>query len=60
MKVVADTMIWVSYCLNPDGFRHRLIEIARRKRVRLLVSDYILDEVQRTYIFGLLADGCDG
>ena len=50
MKVVADTMIWVSYCVNPDGSRHRVIETARRKRVRLFVSDYILDELERTLI----------
>jgi hypothetical protein len=40
VKVVADTMIWVSYCVNPDGIRHRVIETARRRRVRLFVSDY--------------------
>ncbi len=50
MKVGADTMIWVSYCVNPDGFRHRVIETARRKRVRLFVSDYILDELESTLI----------
>ena len=50
MKVVADTMIWVSYCVNPHGSRHRLIETARRKRVRLFVSAYILDELERTLI----------
>jgi putative PIN family toxin of toxin-antitoxin system len=43
-------MIWVSYCVNPDGIRHRVIETARRKRVRLFVSDYILDELERTLI----------
>ncbi len=48
MKVVADTMIWVSYCVNPDGIRHRLIETARRNRVRIFVSGYMLDELERT------------
>jgi putative PIN family toxin of toxin-antitoxin system len=41
-------MIWVSYCVRPDGFRHQLVEEARRKRVRFFVSAYILDELQRT------------
>ena len=50
MKVVADTMIWVSYCVRPQGFRHRLVEAARRKRVRFFVSAYILDELQRTLV----------
>ena len=50
MKVVADTMIWISYCVRPDGFRHQLVETARRKRVRFLVSAYILDELQRTLV----------
>ena len=44
MKVVPDTMIWVSYCTCRDGFRHRLIERAHRDRVRLFVSSYILEE----------------
>jgi putative PIN family toxin of toxin-antitoxin system len=48
VKVVADTMIWVSFVVTPDGFRHRLIKTARRLRVRLFVSDYILDELERT------------
>ena len=50
MKVVADTMIWISYCVRPDGFRHQLVEAARRKRVRFFVSAYILDELQRTLV----------
>src|SRR5437870_3439252 len=45
MKVAPDTMIWVSYCTLKDGFRHRLIERARRQRVRFFVSEYILDEL---------------
>jgi uncharacterized protein len=48
VKVVADTMIWVSYCTLQDGYRHRLIERARRSSVRLFVSDYILDELVET------------
>ncbi len=43
-------MIWISYCVRPDGFRHRLVLAARRKRVRFLVSEYILDELQRTLV----------
>jgi putative PIN family toxin of toxin-antitoxin system len=43
-------MIWVSYCVRPAGFRHRLVEEARRKRVRFVVSAYILDELQRTLV----------
>jgi putative PIN family toxin of toxin-antitoxin system len=48
MKVVADTMIWVSYCTLHDGFRHRLIERGRRQRVRFFVSHYILKELSDT------------
>ena len=46
MKVVLDTMLWVSYCTRRGGSRHRLIERALRARVRLFVSDYILDELE--------------
>jgi uncharacterized protein len=45
VKAVVDTMLWVSYCTLKDGYRHRLIERARRQRVRLYVSEYILDEL---------------
>lgn len=45
MKVVLDTMLWVSYCTRRDGSRHRLIDRALRAKVRLFVSDYILDEL---------------
>ena len=50
MKVVADTMMWVSYCTSKNGFRHRLIERARRQRVRFFVSGYILDELTDTLV----------
>jgi putative PIN family toxin of toxin-antitoxin system len=45
MKVVLDTMLWVSYCTRREGSRHRLIDRALRAKVRLFVSDYILDEL---------------
>jgi putative PIN family toxin of toxin-antitoxin system len=45
MKVVLDTMLWVSYCTRRQGSRHRLIEQALKAKVRLYVSDYILDEL---------------
>jgi putative PIN family toxin of toxin-antitoxin system len=45
MKVVLDTMLWVSYCTRRDGSRHRLIDRALKARVRVFVSDYILDEM---------------
>jgi putative PIN family toxin of toxin-antitoxin system len=38
-------MFWVSYCTLKGGYRHRLIERARRQRVRLFVSEYILREL---------------
>ena len=50
MKVVADTMLWVSYCTIADGYRHRLIEAARKKRVRFFASDYILDELVKALV----------
>jgi len=43
-------MLWVSYCTLTDGYRHRLIQRAKRKRVRLLVSEYILQELVDTLI----------
>lgn len=45
MKAVLDTMLWVSYCMRRDGPRHRLIDRALKVKVRLFVSDYILDEL---------------
>lgn len=48
MKVVLDSMLWVSYLAHGHGSRHRLIERARTARVRFFVSDYILDEVRET------------
>jgi hypothetical protein len=50
MKIVADTMVWVSYCTLKTGYRHRLIERARRLRVRFFVSDYILHELEETLV----------
>lgn len=43
-------MLWVSYCASKDSYRHRLIERARRKRVRFFVSEYILDELNKTLV----------
>lgn len=40
MKVVLDTMLWVSYCTRRQGSRHRLIERAARAKVPFFVSDY--------------------
>jgi predicted nucleic acid-binding protein len=45
MKAKLGTMLWVSYCTRPDGSRHRLIDRALKAKVRLFVSDYILDEL---------------
>lgn len=45
MKVVPDTMLWVSYCTRREGYRHRLIRRACLNRIRLFVSSYILDEL---------------
>lgn len=45
MKVVPDTMLWVSYCTRCTGYRHRILERAFRERVRLFVSPYILEEL---------------
>ena len=50
MKVIADTMIWVSYCTRKDGYRHRVLESARQQRVRFFVSTYILDELSQTLV----------
>ncbi len=45
MKVVLDTMLSVSYATGRHGSRHRLIDRALKAKVRLFVSDYILDEL---------------
>jgi uncharacterized protein len=45
MKVVLDTMLWVSYCTRRQGSRHRLIDRAMKAKVRFFVSEYILDEL---------------
>lgn len=50
MKVVADTMVWVSYFSDEDSFRHRLIEEAIRQRVRLFVSEYLADELREILV----------
>ena len=50
MKVVADTMIWVSYFSDQQSFRHRLLEEAIRCRVRLFVSDYLANELREILI----------
>jgi putative PIN family toxin of toxin-antitoxin system len=48
MKVVPDTMMWVSYATHADGARSRAIERAIDFRVRFFTSEYILAEVERT------------
>jgi putative PIN family toxin of toxin-antitoxin system len=50
MKVVPDSMIWVSYAANPDGPRRQVIDRAVRQRVRLVTSAYILNEVARVLV----------
>lgn len=50
MKVVADTMIWVSYFSDEQSFRHQLIDEAIRQRVRLFVSDYLADELREILV----------
>jgi len=43
-------MLWVSYSVSHDGFRHRLIETALRQRARFFLSNYILDELRSTLL----------
>ena len=47
MKVVPDTVMWVSYATHADGARSRAIERAISERVRFVTSGYILTEVER-------------
>jgi hypothetical protein len=47
VKIVPDTVLWVSYATHVDGARSRAIERAIRHRVRLFTSEYILAEVER-------------
>jgi putative PIN family toxin of toxin-antitoxin system len=46
VKVVPDTMIWLSYCTLENSYRHRLIKRAVRQRVRFYVSEWILGELE--------------
>jgi hypothetical protein len=41
-------MVWVSYGTLEDSYRHRLVQFARRQRVRFYVSEYILTELGAT------------
>lgn len=50
MKVVADTMIWISYFSDELSFRHQLLEAAVQRRVRLFVSEYLVNEVRDVLI----------
>jgi putative PIN family toxin of toxin-antitoxin system len=50
MKVVLDSMLWFSYVAHGQGSRHRLIERARKAKVRFHVSEYIVDEVRRALV----------
>ena len=50
MKVVADSMIWVSYFLHPNSFRCRIVEEALSQQVRFFVSDYLVEEVVKSVI----------
>ena len=45
MKVVADSMIWYSYFVDPDSFRCRLLDEALRQGVRFFASEYLIEEV---------------
>jgi predicted nucleic acid-binding protein len=54
VKVVADSMFWVSYCTRKGSYRRRLIERARRQRVRFFVSEYILNELESTLVDDLV------
>src|SRR5437016_5339345 len=47
MKVVPDSMLWLSYATHQDGPRHAALNRCIRQRVRLLTSTYIIGEVQR-------------
>lgn len=47
MKVVPDTMMWVSYATHADGARSRAIQRAIGLRVRFWTSEYILAEIER-------------
>lgn len=50
MKIVVDTMMWVSFTTHPHGYRGRLVEAALKRRVRFFVSQYQLDEFCNTLI----------
>lgn len=56
MKAVPDTMMWVTYCARRDSYRHKVLVRALRQRVRLFISEWILDELNAALVDGL---GCD-
>jgi predicted nucleic acid-binding protein len=45
----------VSYCTFADGYRHRLIKQAKRRRFRLFVSSFIVNELREVLVEAL---GC--
>jgi putative PIN family toxin of toxin-antitoxin system len=47
MKVVPDSMLWVSYVTHRDGPRHAALNRSADQRVRLFTSKYIIEEVER-------------
>lgn len=50
MKIVVDTMMWVSFTTHPNGYRARLVDAAMKRRVRFFVSQYQLDEFVNTLV----------
>src|SRR5262245_58530691 len=46
MKLVPDTMMWVSYATHEDGPRAQALDRSLRHRARLFTSEYILAEVE--------------
>lgn len=47
LKITVDTNVLVSSILNPHGPPSKIIQLVRQKKVTLVLSPYILDEVRR-------------
>jgi uncharacterized protein len=53
LRVTVDTNILVSHLLVPGGNPSRVLELGRQRRIQLVLSDVILDELERVLVIKL-------
>ncbi|MCC7366799.1 MAG: putative toxin-antitoxin system toxin component, PIN family [Chloroflexi bacterium] len=46
LRVVIDTNVWISAFINPVGVPARLISLVRDRSILLVLSDYLVEEIQ--------------